>query len=154
MMYRTHLAFGLLGAALLYPLFSIKWYVYFPLAALGSLLPDGDHPNSYIGRRLGIFSKLLNFLAGHRGVMHSIWVPLLIGILIWTSIGKQFAIPLVLGYMSHLISDSLTVQGINFIHPFNKFHIAGFIRTGGTMEMILFILILAFAAYKVVGIFL
>lgn len=39
---------------------------------IGSLLPDIDHPRSWIGRRILFISLPLSALVGHRGVTHSL----------------------------------------------------------------------------------
>jgi len=41
------------------------------------------------------------------------------------------------GYMAHLFSDMLTVQGIKFFHPVAKLRMSGFIHTGTQMEEVL-----------------
>ena len=47
-------------------------------AAAASLLPDADHPKSWLGRRLGGLSKYLNRRFGHRGFLHSLLVLLIL----------------------------------------------------------------------------
>ena len=41
------------------------------LATIGAMLPDIDHPSSWIGRRLRLISRPLAATFGHRGVTHS-----------------------------------------------------------------------------------
>lgn len=154
MNFKTHLAFGLLAGLSLFPFFSIKWYLFFPLVLFAALLPDADHPESKIGKKLGIFSKIINFFLGHRGITHSIWIPLVLGIVLTIFFGPQFGIPVFIGYLSHVLSDGLTKQGINLLHPITKLHISGFIQTGSAGEWVVFGLVLAGIVYKVVGILL
>ena len=151
---KTHLVFALLAGLVLFPFFAIRWYVFFPLVLFAALLPDGDHPNSWLGRRLGFFSKFLNFIAGHRGITHSIWIPLILGLGLAIAFGTQFGIPIFIGYLSHVLSDALTKKGINLLHPVTTLHISGFIKTGSWGEWVVFLLVLGGIAYKVVGIFL
>ncbi|MBV9748546.1 MAG: metal-dependent hydrolase, partial [Acetobacteraceae bacterium] len=42
------------------------------LAAGGGLLPDLDHPRSWVGRRLRVLSRPLAAAFGHRGATHSL----------------------------------------------------------------------------------
>jgi membrane-bound metal-dependent hydrolase YbcI (DUF457 family) len=43
-----------------------------------------------------------------------------------------------LGYSSHLISDSFTIDGVKFFYPFGKSY-SGKIRTGGLVEKSIFV---------------
>lgn len=105
---------------------------------IGSIIPDIDHPNSFIGKRLKIISHITNKTFGHRGFIHS---PL--SLLIYTLsvmllsvkfdgfaqiLYYQFAMGSSLGFFSHLLLDSLTVGGIPLFFPFTneKYHIASF----------------------------
>ncbi|VEB43121.1 Inner membrane protein ydjM [Chromobacterium violaceum] len=38
----------------------------------GSLLPDIDHPKSWLGRRIPFLSRPISYLFGHRGITHSL----------------------------------------------------------------------------------
>ena len=42
------------------------------LAALGSLLPDIDEPQSLLGRKLGFIAWPIKLVFGHRGFTHSL----------------------------------------------------------------------------------
>ncbi|MBW3018092.1 hypothetical protein KY325_02965, partial [Candidatus Woesearchaeota archaeon] len=41
------------------------------------------------------------------------------------------------GYGAHLLSDSLTKMGINFIHPLKQLRIQGFVETGSLLEYLI-----------------
>lgn len=98
--------------------------------AVGGLLPDIDHPNSKIGRKVPPVSKLINLLCGHRGFTHTLLAVILFTYLLFILNGllpmwaKEYMIPmslgLIVGYSSHLLLDMLTVSGIPLLFPFTK----------------------------------
>ena len=45
--------------------------IFLGAAVVGSILPDIDHKNSYIGKKAKTFSKAINKLAGHRKLFHA-----------------------------------------------------------------------------------
>jgi membrane-bound metal-dependent hydrolase YbcI (DUF457 family) len=45
----------------------------------------------------------------------------------------------VLGYCSHLAIDSLTPHGVFYLYPLHGFHVKGFVKVGGLVEMGLFV---------------
>ena len=72
MQYKTHLAVSL---AVGIPLMSCAGDLNFPNAmalCAGTLLPDIDHPGSYMGKRIKFISKVANKTLGHRGGTHSL----------------------------------------------------------------------------------
>src|SRR5512145_1946750 len=70
-------------------------------AALGSLLPDIDHPQSWAGRKLRPLSVPLSLLVGHRGITHSA-LAVLGGLAVLVTMGLGWmAAPVVIGYLSH-----------------------------------------------------
>lgn len=138
MMGRTHMTFGLLAGILLLPAFGQPWYLFIPLAMLGSLLPDVDHENSKINKMIPLTRWIPAFFK-HRGFFHSIFP--VIGILVachYFSL-DVVGLPLSIGYLAHLLSDCLTKMGCNLLHPISTFRIQGFIETGGTMELFVFV---------------
>ena len=135
MMFLTHIVFGLLAALVSAPFFNTGnhyWYLFWVMFASG--LPDIDTPKSRYGRKLGFLSSFIGFLFGHRGIFHSIWIALALSMPVYFFLSKFIGIALLVGYMSHLLIDGLTKEGVNFIHPFQKLHMAGFIKTGTIME--------------------
>lgn len=98
---------------------------------IGSVFPDIDHPNSYIGRKFRITSFIVSKVAGHRGATHSpLILFLLCGLLMFLSkniipteyiyyaylaIGGFFA-----GTMSHVFLDALNKKGIPLFYPFSN----------------------------------
>ncbi|MGI2205178.1 metal-dependent hydrolase [Shewanella oncorhynchi] len=91
-----------------------------PVVALASLLPDIDHPESKLGRRIKPISSILAIFS-HRGITHSLWA---VALMVWLlashqadSIASQ---ALVIGYLSHLLGDALTPAGIRPFWPLGK----------------------------------
>ncbi|PIN75279.1 hypothetical protein COV18_03755 [Candidatus Woesearchaeota archaeon CG10_big_fil_rev_8_21_14_0_10_37_12] len=137
MMGRTHAIIGLLTALVLFPFFDIHWALFIPLVVLASYLPDVDHENSKINRVIPL-TRLVPKFFKHRGFFHSAFPPLLIYLIAWHYGYLHIGIPITIGYLSHLISDSLTKLGCNFLHPISNFRISGFVTTGGKMEYLVF----------------
>lgn len=97
---------------------------------IGSLLPDIDHTNSFIGHKMKITSKVINKSCGHRGLTHSPIVQLIIA-LVLLNLGNSliglvgliyisFILGLLVGSFSHVILDSMTKAGVPLLYPFNK----------------------------------
>lgn len=142
MMYYTHLAFGFLTAVSLMNLFNTgNRYIFLSLVLVGSLLPDLDHPDSKFGKKAGILSKIIESVFGHRGLMHTFYIAAAIALLIYYIFRPAYGIAIFLGYMSHLVIDGFTKQGINFLHPLSKLHLSGFVETGSVIEKGIAILI-------------
>lgn len=147
MNYKTHrvggLCIGYLALNVMYtPDFSISKLVlsstFLVGSYIGSIIPDIDHPNSYISRKLKITSKITTSICEHRGFIHSPLSWLLFSILILylklflngilCILYAQFSMGLSIGYLSHLILDSLTIGGTPMLYPISKnnIHIAKF----------------------------
>lgn len=130
-----------------------------PVALASALLPDLDHPNSLLGRRLPWISGPLSRLFGHRGFTHSL---LAVGIAVW-GLG-QFQPPgalaevvkdgLIIGYLSHLLGDWLTPAGIPLFWPLRRRYRLPFLplKSGGAFEMGFCTLTLALAGYWTYGV--
>jgi inner membrane protein len=105
------------------------------LAVGGALLPDIDHPQSWMGRRIRLISRPLSAVVGHRGVTHS-FLAIAAGILVLRSHGpsREFALPLVVGYLSHLAADLLTPAGLRLAWPLSHRTAIPLCRTGSIIE--------------------
>lgn len=111
--------------------------IFYAVAALGALVPDIDNARSTLGKRLGIVSREIQKHAGHRRLFHSLVGLLLAGVIVWAAqqgvaygllrLGwprtaeKLFAnvalVALLVGYLLHLIADSLTLGGVPWLWP-------------------------------------
>ncbi|UDG80542.1 metal-dependent hydrolase [Candidatus Annandia pinicola] len=86
-------------------------------------LPDLDHPNSIIGKKLKYISILFYKLFGHRGFTHSIlsiiifYYILNLIILLNIKISNYLIYFMTIGYTSHIIADMFTYQGVPLLWP-------------------------------------
>jgi inner membrane protein len=124
------------------------------MAVAGSLMPDIDRPDSWIGRRLLIIAYPLSLVIKHRGITHSLLMVAMLGVLasIHTEPASLWPIPwaaaFVLGYGVHLLGDAITPQGIPLLWPWKRaFALPPGIRTGSLLEIILVMGFVAGAAF-------
>jgi inner membrane protein len=110
-------------------------------AAIGGLLPDLDHPNSILGRKLPFISQPLAAMFGHRGMTHSLLaMVLMVGILLFVTTLYPLAglagiiAPLAVGYLSHLLGDSMTPSGIPLFWPHRKTYSFNLFKTWSWQE--------------------
>ncbi len=136
----THLGFGLLmGTA-----FHSKYASI--LSGIGSLLPDIDANNSIINKLIHSSKKNKdknkknrNNLLKHRGIMHSLTVPLLIYLVYFAFMRNNLILPFIVGYISHLLLDMLTPMGVPLIAPVSNkcFKIVSGIKTASFEDYVL-----------------
>lgn len=108
------------------------------LSMAGALVPDIDHPSSWVGRRLRVISRPLAATIGHRGITHS-FVAVIAGLLFLQCEGVRRAAidPLVIGYLSHLAADLLTTSGLRLTWPSPRRQAIGLCRTGSLAETLI-----------------
>ena len=104
-------------------------------AAFGALLPDIDHPQSAVGRKLSPISIPLSALVGHRGVTHSLFAVGIAAITLYFWGGVSLVAPVIVGYLSHLLADSLTLSGVPLLWPNRRPYGIPLCRTGDWREM-------------------
>ncbi len=142
MLFKTHLIFSLFVGLVLLNFFEIN-YLFLIFILVGSLLPDIDSVESYLGRKARIISGPIEFLFGHRGLLHTIY-PVLSLFILYLIFRINLILALAIGYLLHLILDAITKEGVTFFTIPFRFKIKGFIKTGGIFEKILFyVLIIA-----------
>ncbi|MBD3313293.1 hypothetical protein GF345_02525 [Candidatus Woesearchaeota archaeon] len=149
MMFRTHIAIGFLAGLLLIQAWNPQNQILFMfLILLGSALPDIDHPDSKIGSKV----KAVSFLFEHRGFFHSLFAALMIFLLLAYYVsGLTYGIyiaAVAIGYLLHMLADSLTREGIMPFHPISRFRLRGPMRTGRMVEYIIFICFIALGIWK------
>lgn len=143
MTYKTHINGGILAGLYVncqmghIPFISTA--VFLGGVFVGSIFPDIDHGNSYIGRKTKGVSKAINKLAGHRKLFHAPLVYLfLYSIALGAFIDKLVLISikgLFLGVLSHLILDSFTIGGLPWFYPFSKKRFSlGMVKTNSKLE--------------------
>jgi len=112
--------------------------IFFLLVLLGSILPDLDEPQSKINQWTGIFGKIITFFFKHRGVLHSLWMHIILFFVMWHYFSLYYAKALFLGYIAHIIGDMITPRGVQLWWPFSEWKIKGPVKVGGFFEWILF----------------
>ena len=132
MMFKTHLMFSLLIALLIFKYFNLNPLIFILILVLAGSLPDIDHSKSKIGRKLFFISFFVNLIFGHRKLIHSVIFATALSFLIRIFFGEYW-IPFYIGYLSHLLLDILTKQGLYPFYPSN-FKLNGFIKTNGLIE--------------------
>ena len=122
------------------------------LAVLGSLLPDIDHPKSWVGKRVKPVSNIIGAVFGHRGVTHSLLAVVACAVLLARD-GLPHALiaPLVVGYLSHLAADLLTPGGLRLAWPLRGTYALPLCRTGSAFEPLVVALILAWVGCGTFG---
>lgn len=149
MLARTHIAFALFLVLIFFH--SVEnFYLFAFVFLLSSLLPDIDTPFSKIGK-IKIF-RLLNFFTKHRGIFHSFIFVISISILL-IFFENSIWLAFLLGYSSHLILDSLTIQGVRLFYPF-KIKIKGLVKTNGFFENFLFVFLVIINFFLIIKFFL
>lgn len=137
MMAKSHVALGLATWVVAAPLLHLPPLdpLYLGLAAAGSLLPDVDHPKSWVGRRTRPFSSAIAATLGHRGVTHSaVAVLALVALLSHAGYRRGTVSALAVGYLSHLAADMLTPQGLRLAWPLRGTWGVPLCRTGSPVE--------------------
>lgn len=106
---------------------------------IGSLLPDIDEPNSYVGRRSFGMSTKVKEAFGHRGMTHSLVVWGAVAAIVLIESSSLFSLGFLLGYLFHILEDFLSIQGVPLLWPFQtKRYKLPLYRTGGIVEKLLF----------------
>ena len=132
MLWRTHLVMGL-GAGYLVSGFDPALLA---VAGVGSLLPDLDHPNSWIGSRIPILPTMTRVVLGHRGALHSLLVTLTLGVVLSLVWGNDLGIAVAAGYLAHLVGDVFTKSGVPLLWPLPLMVRVPLVKTGGLLEQV------------------
>ena len=150
-MVKSHVVVGLAAWIAAAPLLHLSPVdpAYLALAVAGSLLPDVDHPNSWIGRRSRPVSTAIAAALGHRGLTHSaVAVVGLVALLLHAGYRQAEVSALAVGYLSHLAADMLTPQGLRLAWPLRKTWGLPLCRTGSPMEGIIVALLVCGVAWR------
>ena len=87
----------------------------------GSLLPDIDHPQSILGRRLPFISKPIHKCFGHRSFTHSIGFLCMVLFLPTVFNYPLIGVGLCAGTLSHIVLDFACIgSGVAFLYPIYK----------------------------------
>lgn len=123
MLDKTHIVNSLAIASipLVYNMkFDIDYALFLFFIALGSILPDIDEPNSFIGKRLQFLSYPINIFFGHRTITHNILIFIALSIFLYIQ-NYIFLFAISIGILLHIFQDSITYQGIkNGLFPLQR----------------------------------
>lgn len=136
----THVIFGILFGLLAKPYIPGDALIYYTFVIIGSILPDIDHEGSTINRVLPL-TKWFSRLFKHRGIFHTVFPAIALFFIVGYISTTLVAAALVIGYVAHLVSDGLTLAGVDIFHPISQLRIQGFIRTGGIAEAVIGVVI-------------
>ncbi len=122
--------------------------LYLGLAVTGSLLPDSDHPKSWVGRRTRPVSTATAAILGHRGITHSaIAVIGLVALLLHVGYRRGEVSAVAVGYLSHLAADMLTPRGLRLAWPLRRNWGLPVCRTGSPAEPLIVLALLCGLAW-------
>lgn len=154
MMAGSHVAVGMAAWAWAGPHLGLSALdpVALALAVGGALLPDIDHPQSWVGRRAWMISHPLAALIGHRGFTHSILAVVACGLMLrWQGLGRAAVDPWVVGYLSHLAADLLTSSGLRLAWPLRRRFAIPLCKTGSSGELVIVASLVAWIGATALG---
>ena len=146
----SHVAVGLVAWAWVAPHLGLSHApAGFALATVGALLPDIDHPQSWVGRRARLVSRMLAAVVTHRGVTHSLVAMALCLVLMRAH--RAWGSPIAVGYLSHLVADLLTPRGLRLAWPLRRRWAVPLCRTGSPAEPMIVGALLLWAGWRFLG---
>ena len=126
-----------------------EFSIYLLAVAFGAVFPDIDEPNSFIGRKFGIFSQIFSTFFKHRGITHTVIIILFyLGVLSLFVLAyysnplyKIAGIGFVVGNIGHILGDSSTKSGVPLLYPLYDKNFGILPKrfryvTGGTIEYV------------------
>ena len=123
----------------------------------GALLPDVDHPKSWLGRRIRFVSVPVAAVFGHRGVTHSLLAVVGLAVLLryglaqWHLVDTRWglvAVGVAVGYLSHILGDFVTHGGVPLLWPIKRrFSSPLTFLTGGIFERLLKVILVLGAVW-------
>jgi len=133
----THSVFGIFLTLVILAVFGVQWSLHWTIilfAILGAIIPDIDHPKSYIGKIFYFISAPIERRYGHRTITHSLvgWAiftvlfAVIIGLISllpqisawgWTNLPIRWIAAFSISYMSHLILDMFNRRGSQMFWP-------------------------------------
>lgn len=144
MLVHTHILFSIFCIILANKYLEIPSIALFSIVVIFfTLLPDIDEDQSTMGKKIWPISTFIEKFLGHRGILHSLLIPILLYIAFYIFGLQVYGIAAAIGYTSHLIMDAITSCGIHPVWPL-PFRIHGPIRTGSVLEHLVFIIIVLF----------
>jgi len=135
------------------------WWHIIPSAILTCLLPDIDHPKSFLGQRLKWVSKPIARAFGHRGFTHSLLAVFAVLTFFYLQVPETWVVPpdaiqgMVVGYLSHIAADMITPAGVPLLWPCRwRFRLPLLMpQKGNQLERVLCMAFFAFAIWMPQG---
>lgn len=114
----------------------------YPLAISASLLVDIDHIQSYIKSGVLFHPKELwrtitdadDLYGDQRGILHNILLCIVVSSIL-IAVLDFFALPIVIGWLGHLVLDALDKSDYWPLYPFKQINIKGFIPYKSLAEL-------------------
>lgn len=128
------------------------WWTVFGCIFFGSFLPDLDHTNSVIGKRLLFISLPISTLFGHRTILHSIW-PIAAMFYYIDHQAETVLFSIAIGFTSHVVADAMTDSGVPIFWPVPwRLKMPITVETGGVLEYLIAYSLLFFSIYEMVNV--
>ncbi|MCB8818613.1 metal-dependent hydrolase [Desulfosporosinus shakirovi] len=118
----THAAAGMLAAEIVLGASHappIYWPIGIALGAVAGIIPDIDHPSSFLNQRLPLGSTA-GMALNHRHFTHSIVATILFSLYLrwlWPMVPEVLINAAVAGYFSHVLIDPLNPEGDQLLWP-------------------------------------
>jgi len=98
---------------------------YIGVTIFAALLPDIDHTKSPIGKLFYPIAKGINKRYGHRTITHTLAALILLWAIVSTITNSYYGTTdygtiFFIAYLSHLLLDMMTIQGVPLFYPFIK----------------------------------
>lgn len=143
MMFKTHVVFSIFISLLFIKYLNPENEIlFFLLVIFFGVFPDIDEKKSKISRKTRILSWPLRLFSKHRGIFHSIFFPIIFLFVFMLSGFYIEGFAVVIGYLSHLLLDSVNYGGIKPFYPVFNYKIKGFMKSGKILDYLLFIIFL------------
>lgn len=146
---KTHIVGGIAACAAIEQftgIHGVEAATFMVAGACGAILPDICHAGSKIGRRFPLLARTISLIFGHRTVTHSLLFMVVVGALLFSYASNYPAVRdgILIGMISHLFLDALTVNGIKLLWPSHqRIRLPFYTRTGSVVEYVLFVLFTA-----------
>lgn len=153
MMARSHVIIGVATWLAAAPILHLPPFDPIDLGAVvvGSLLPDVDHPGSWVGRRIRPVSTAIAATFSHRGITHSAIAVIGLTLLLLNAGYRRGGVSaLAVGYLSHLAADMLTPRGLRLAWPLRGTWALPLCRTDSGMESVIVLAIMCGTAWWLV----
>jgi len=145
MMWRGHVATGFAIGATVAALV-LPWPLVVPCAVISGVsatLPDLDTPTSLASKKMPLLSAIVCHIPfnKHRLLTHwlAVWIPLSVVVVALTAqwpLIQDVVAAFCLGYLVHILGDSLTVDGVPLVRPWKRWHLVPWVHfhSGSVVE--------------------